>query len=95
MNEPASNPSPPSAPDTTPPVSELPLDGNGDDDHETGCRHLLEMHQVRRRVERGAVPDGSVRRTAMAVRRVRVVRARLERIPPVIAVEPPVVRGAP
>ena len=53
----------------TPGVSELPFDGHGDHDNEAGCRHLLEMHQVRRRVERGAGARESVPHAAMAMRR--------------------------
>jgi hypothetical protein len=50
-------------------VSELPFDGHGDHHHEAGCRYLLEMHKVRRRVERGAGARESVPHAAMAMRR--------------------------
>ena len=48
-------------------MSELPLNGHGDDFGEAGCRKLLEMHQVRRRVERGTFASGTVRQATMAV----------------------------
>ena len=75
-------------------MSELPFDGHGDDGRETGCKQLLEMHEVRRRVERGAVATKSVRRALMAVMRARVVRERLEVIAPLIAVKPHFSKGA-
>jgi hypothetical protein len=50
-------------------VSELPFNSHGDDLTEPKCRELLEMHQVRRRVERGAGARESVPHAAMAMRR--------------------------
>jgi hypothetical protein len=62
-------------------VSDLPFDGHGDDGNEAGCRQLLEMHEVRRGVERRAVANGSVRLASMAVTRVHkaTLIAQLER----------------
>jgi hypothetical protein len=51
-------------------VSELPFDRHGDDLNEAGCRRVLEMHKVRRRVERGEGANGSVPHAALALRRV-------------------------
>ena len=42
-------------------MSDLPIDRDGDDHDESRSRHLLAMHEMRRRVERLAVADGSVR----------------------------------
>jgi len=42
-------------------VSDLPIDRDGDDHDESRSRRLLAMHEVRRRVERVAVADRSVR----------------------------------
>ena len=78
----------------TPSVSELPFDGHGDGSHEAGCKQLLEMHEVRRRVECGAVATESVRRASMAVMHARVVRERLEVIARLIAVKPHSSKGA-
>ena len=77
-----------------PGVSELPFDGHGDDGHEAGCKQLLEMHEVRRRVERGAVATESVRRASMAVRSPRAIRERLEVIARLVAVKPCFSKGA-
>jgi hypothetical protein len=54
-------------------MSELPFDGHRDDRNEAGCRQLLEMHKVRRGVERNTVASRSIRPASMAVRRTRVV----------------------
>ena len=51
----------------TPGVPELPFNRYGDDRNEAGSRQLLEMHEVWRGVECGAVAHGSVRGAAMAV----------------------------
>ena len=42
-------------------MSDLSIDRDGDDHDESRSRHLLAMHEMRRRVERLAVADGSVR----------------------------------
>src|SRR5215470_17691983 len=42
-------------------VSDLPIDRDGDDHDESRSRLLLAMHEMRRRVERIAVADRSVR----------------------------------
>ena len=42
-------------------MSDLPIDRDGDDHDESRSRRLLAMHEVRRRVERVAGADGSVR----------------------------------
>jgi hypothetical protein len=76
-------------------VSALPFDGDRDDRNEAGCRQLLEMHKLRRGVERGAVANGSIRRASMALTRARVVRELFELVAPLIALEPHVSRGAP
>ena len=78
----------------TPSVSELPFDGDGDDHVEAGRRQLLEMYELRQRVERGAVANGSGQRVSMALRRARIVREPLEPIAPATAVEPRISRGA-
>ena len=54
----------------TPAVSELPFDSHGDDLSEPGCRELLEMHEVWRRVERGTIASGTLRRASLAVTRI-------------------------
>jgi hypothetical protein len=48
-------------------VSELPLDRDGHDVSETERRELLEMHEVRRRVERGAIANRSLQRASLAM----------------------------
>jgi hypothetical protein len=45
-------------------VSELPVNSHGDDLAEPQRRELLEMHQVRRRVERRAGAGGSIPRAS-------------------------------
>jgi hypothetical protein len=50
----------------TAPVSELPLDGDGDEVHQAGRRQLLEMHRVRRSVERHAFAERFVQQAEMA-----------------------------
>ena len=42
-------------------MSDLSIDRDGDDHDESRSRHLLAMHEMRRRVERLAVAEGSVR----------------------------------
>jgi hypothetical protein len=75
-------------------VSKLPVDGDGHDRGEAGCGQLLEMHELRRRVERGSPADKSVRRDSMAVIRARVAAERREPIAPVIAYKRRVPGGA-
>jgi hypothetical protein len=48
-------------------VPDLPLDRDGDDYDKSRSRFLLAMHEVRRRVERVAVADGSVRSAPKAM----------------------------
>ena len=45
-------------------VSELPFNSHGDDVAEPECRELLEMHQVRRRVERRPGAGGPLPRAS-------------------------------
>ena len=58
-------------------MSDLPIDRDGDDHDESRSRRLLAMHEVRRRVERVAVADGSVRsapKTMTAITRVELIQ---------------------
>jgi hypothetical protein len=48
-------------------VSELPFDRHRDDGGEPECRQLLEMHQVRRRLERRTIAGRAIPRAALAV----------------------------
>ena len=48
-------------------MSHLPVDRDGHDDDKSRSRFLLAMHEVRRRVERVAVADGSVRSAPKAM----------------------------
>jgi len=48
-------------------VPELPVDGHCDDGNQSEGRQLLEMHEVRRRVECGAVETGTTRCATRAV----------------------------
>ena len=66
MRDAIPSPSPPQ-PIRTTGVSELPFDRHGHDVNDPGCRELLAMHEVWRRLERGAIASGSIRRAALAV----------------------------
>ena len=51
-------------------MSDLPFDGHDDNLGEPRRQQLLEMLEVRRRVERGAVAAESLRHAALALSRV-------------------------
>jgi hypothetical protein len=55
-------------------VPNLPIDRDRDDRDDAGCRHLLAVHGVRRRVERVAVALGSASSASMAVTPGRAIR---------------------
>jgi len=48
-------------------VSDVQVVVDCDVDEETGCQQLLAMHELRRVVERVAVPRAAVRRIAVAM----------------------------